>query len=170
MAGRPPWKDALFGDVGGRRGPPPVHPLGAPVNLSKKLGTSHHALAGHVTTSLGGVAGGVNCISNGSGRDPLQPKTPRFELDSFKVLKEMADRYEDAFDETWHGLRLEQTDVDRICVTSLAAPAPRVSAKRNSLVDETPISPSIRRSASRRGAAARGEAKYPGTATERRSG
>jgi len=63
--GRPPWKDALFGDVGGRRGPPPVHPLGAPVNLSKNQLANklqqmrHHALAGHVTTSLGGVAGGV---------------------------------------------------------------------------------------------------------------
>ena len=32
-----PWKDALFGDVGGRRGPAPVHPLGAPVNFSKRL-------------------------------------------------------------------------------------------------------------------------------------
>ena len=36
IAGRP-WKDALFGDVGGRRGPAPVHPLGMPVNLSKQL-------------------------------------------------------------------------------------------------------------------------------------
>lgn len=63
--GRPPWKDALFGDVGGRRGPPPVHPLGAQVNLSKNQLANklqqmrHHALAGHLTTSLGGVAGGV---------------------------------------------------------------------------------------------------------------
>ena len=57
IAGRPPWKDALFGDVGGRRGPPPVHPLGAQVNLSKTLGTTWPNLESrHRTISVNAFA------------------------------------------------------------------------------------------------------------------
>eukprot|EP00439_Symbiodinium_sp_Y106_P041556 s4488_g5.t1 len=59
------WKDALFGDVGGRRGPAPVHPLGAPVNFSKNSLAkrlqmmSINSLAGKVTGAIGQAAGSV---------------------------------------------------------------------------------------------------------------
>lgn len=63
--GSKPWKDALFGDVGGRRGPAPVHPLGAPVNFSKNSLAkrlqmmSINSLAGKVTGAIGQAAGSV---------------------------------------------------------------------------------------------------------------
>eukprot|EP00930_Biecheleria_cincta_P032609 TRINITY_DN22612_c1_g1_i2.p1 TRINITY_DN22612_c1_g1~~TRINITY_DN22612_c1_g1_i2.p1 ORF type:complete len:1708 (-),score=244.94 TRINITY_DN22612_c1_g1_i2:58-5181(-) len=90
-----PWKDCLFGDSGGRRGPPPIHPVNEPASMTRSgraalaqqlaiqsMGhTGASALPGAGGTGVGSAAGGVaEAVRQATRAERTQQKITKGEL------------------------------------------------------------------------------------------